>query len=354
MESFLRRHGIWIKLGLVAIAALLCSMVVNHIVAAQLAPYTVPAIEVAKAAAKKEGDRARRVAPVRVDLSRSIAQRCLFGCPEEERDPNVCEPACELGFGCQEGQCVPQEEQGPAEVVDLNLPQPSDLNVQLLGVIVADRSEYSSAIVRNPAGGQTYMVGVGEVLEGAEVVDIKRERIIIRRNGRLEYLQLESSLQGAPTTVSTAAPGRPLGGGAALQPERSGPPPEPQPAAEKKARAEEGPLGTKRIGDNRFEMPKAELERALEDPAKLASSATIVPNYRDNKKVGLKVIGISKDSLFNGMGIENGDVLQSINGTTVSSRAQALELLERASQKGRLEFEVERRGKTEQLRFDLK
>src|ERR1700687_886242 len=80
-----------------------------------------------------------------------------------------------------------------AHVADLNsAPVKSSLHVKLLGTLYATRPEFSIASIQDVATqhAETYMLG--DKIQGAEVLDIERERVIIFNNHRREFINGEA------------------------------------------------------------------------------------------------------------------------------------------------------------------
>ena len=179
-----------------------------------------------------------------------------------------------------------------------------------------------------------------------------RDRVILRRNGRLEYIKLENSLSGAPTLTSTlAAPARPSA--------PVGRPPSPSAADAARRSKQQAARGSEKepvreVAENQFELQAGAVEAALADPEKLARGAKVVPNYKNGKASGIKLVGIRSDSIYSTLGIQSGDVVQSINGVKIKNQAHAFELMQKLRGAKSATIEVERRGESQQLKYRVK
>lgn len=353
MEQFFRKHGHLVLMGAVAILALLLAMMVNSYVASKLAPYTVPRLP--KLEAKKPDGPARtttrRDTADRVGL---LEKRCLFGCEEAKPDDGkkTCPEKCPDGQSCVEGVCAPTPPAvDPALLGDI--PQRSDLNIKLHGVMVARPMRFSTAVLLDPSQQQSEILRPGDPFAGgaATLLEIRRDRIIFERNGRKEYITLEGTIAGDPGQPS------PLERAALLAPKKTTSPalnatgPRPTPLTQKLP-----PPSTAitKVSADSFVMPRAALDAALGDKQKLMEGVKIVPGYVNGKRNGLKLMAVDPGSSFQSLGLTSGDVVQTINGQTVTSQLQALELLERARKDGKLSVTIDRQGTRKQLSYQIK
>ena len=104
------------------------------------------------------------------------------------------------------------------------------------------------------------------------------------------------------------------------------------------------------VGQNQYVVKRADLTKATSNLGALASQARIVPSKKDN---GFKIFSIAKDSLFTKIGIQNGDVLKSINGIELSSPDKALEAYSRLQSASKLSLDIVRKGQNETLEYTI-
>lgn len=344
MEQILQKWG-WVgHLFVIAVASALLASAVTKYIAIQLAPFTVPELpEFARDAPGAEPRPTKK--PRAQSLSRPIVARCLFGCPEEAPAADECPDGCPDGQRCQDGKCVDVVDATPSELLVA-----SDIGAKLLGAMVADDPQFSVALLSDATAKATFIVAVGDQLMGqAEIVDIRRDRVIIRRNGNLEYIKLENSLSGAPTLTSTVAnlpPGATDIKRTPIPPSRAD---NKVPAAPTLAKAK-----VQEVSEGVFALDRAAVDAELNNPEKIAKAAKVVPNYVDGKAAGVKLVGVRSDSVYAQLGIESGDVVSSINGTKVKNQAHAFELLQTMRGKTEASIEIERRGQSKKLKYNVK
>ena len=82
-------------------------------------------------------------------------------------------------------------------------------------------------------------------------------------------------------------------------------------------------------------------------------SARIVPHEENGQVVGVKLYGIRRNSLLGKLGLQNGDLLRTINGFEMSSPDTALEAYSRLRSASNLSVAVTRRGRPMNIDYDI-
>jgi len=91
-----------------------------------------------------------------------------------------------------------------------------------------------------------------------------------------------------------------------------------------------------------IEVKEAELDQALENLPMLLTQARAVPYFEQGKAVGLRLFAIKSDSLFEKVGLRNGDILKTINGENLGDFSKALTLFERLKRERSIKLELVR------------
>jgi general secretion pathway protein C len=223
------------------------------------------------------------------------------------------------------GLTVPQEpevvEPGEQTADDMqSKPVKTSLRVKLLGTLLAVRPQWSLASILDTGTNraQTYMVG--DKLEGADVLEIERERVIILNSHRREYIDGEA---GSGAVVAYNPP-----------PPRGTEPPHPSVLG----------TGIRALSENEYEVPRGEIDKTLSNLNDVAMQARIVPAFKDGQAQGFKLFAIRPDSIYTKIGIQNGDVIQKINGYELNSPEKALEVYTKLKEANRIDIEYERNG----------
>jgi len=246
----------------------------------------------------------------------------------------------------------------PTEDPKVEDPKPDDqleestLAIDLVGTWVAPEATSSMATVQVEGENKLGWVG-SEFLEGkAKIVKIAPRHIVIKEEARYTVVKLWSDKGKAG-----AAPGARPGLAPVARPEVKRPVTPPPTAAtspsDRTARADRIRDGIRKTGAYDFQVDRKMLDEELKDLAKLQSEARVVPNYQNQKYDGFKLVGVRPGSLYRALGIRSGDIIKSVNGTTIDSPTKALELFEQLKSSSDIKVDVERRGQPKTLSFNI-
>jgi type II secretion system protein C len=218
------------------------------------------------------------------------------------------------------------------------------LPLELLGTAVTEPGTLSVAAIMDKQQRRHQVVRVGDQLDGSvRVVRIEHRRVVLRNGARLEELVLVED-EAAELATSKAAV-TPIAKSRARARSRT-----PRRPSARRPRDAADNLGerVRRLADDRFAVPRSDVRAAATDPAGLFSQARILPKYEEGEMVGLQLNAIKADSLFQRIGIQNGDTVTELNGIRVTSPEESATLLQELSNAS--EFTVLVRGSDGQER----
>lgn len=201
---------------------------------------------------------------------------------------------------------------------------------ELTGTIVAKDNDFSFAILKGSKGG----TGGAVTRTGAEVQDgvilafVWRNLAIFRTTNGVKCVG-EGVGEAKPMPVPSA---------------------EPKIADSTPAPNGDDDLDIRSVGPNQYLLKRSEINKVTGNLGALASQARIVPSKKDN---GFKIFSIAKDSLFSKLGIQNGDVLKSVNGIELSSPDKAIEAYSRLQNASKLSLDIVRKGQNETLEYTI-
>jgi general secretion pathway protein C len=215
--------------------------------------------------------------------------------------------------------------------VDTSNCEKASLSVNLVATIVSRDETRSVAVFVNPAKKQPGAYRIKDkLLDKAEIIRIEWRRVLISNQGRCEMFSLEE-------------PGK-------KKKSRSAP------AAKADTRAPKVKIGNniKKLSDTEYEIPKEEIENVLGNLNVIATQARIVPSFRNGKANGFKLFSIRPGSLYSKIGIQNGDVIQKINGYEMNSPDKALEIYGKLKDASSITVDLVRRGRTKTLSYGIR
>ncbi len=223
--------------------------------------------------------------------------------PDAERDWNIIARTNVFGpLGVQQASA-------PAAAT----PPPSPLSLTLIGTFVtAGQEPYAIIEDKKKQNQDMFLIG-DSVFDQATLKKIYQDRVEIERLGKLEVLKLDEF--GGPD----AGPG----GGIANQ------------------------------GDD-YVVDEAELDKGLENLPLLLTQARAVPYFKDGRSIGLRLFAIKSGSLYEKIGLKNGDILKSINGNSLADITQALKLFEQLKQERSINLILEREKQDREFKYTIR
>ncbi len=316
LDTFFRKYAWAANLVLIFAAAWLCARIVNTLVAAVIRPR--PVIDLTSAPS---------VAPRSVKRPRLEVDRLylLVG----QKPPALPAP--------QEGAASAQPTT-PQNCSDMSAtPVRSSLKAQLVAAVVADHPRSSMASITDTSTRETSVYGVGDQVLGAQVLSVERLKdeddatgagfkivAIVCNGGHKEYLDFAPA--GAPTPAPTI-PVRTFAPGPGA-PAQAGVPPD----------------AVRKLADNAYEVKRSYIDSTLSNLSVVATQARIVPSFKNGVANGFKVFSVQPGSLYSAIGVENGDVIQRINGYEMNSPDKALEVYQKLQNSPHITIEIERNG----------
>ena len=317
IASLLRKNVWWMDLVVVGLVAYFVASICNAALAWNV--QRLPSVDDPPPAA--ELARAKVPPGPRIALN-TFAERNLLGLKREDLAP------------------VPGAAVADQPVVDLTARdfkeselQACTVNATVRGTMVADRPEWSMALVvrndtREPAI-YTAQQGHNAIFDDAIVVAIRSREVIVRRRDHFE---------------------RCLGEGDAPPP----PPVQAAPAVADEPQAGGGEVtGVTKMTATDYRVERAEVDKALSNLNEVATQARIVPSFDKGKPNGFKMFSIKKGSIYDKIGLNNGDVIQKINGYDMNSPDRALEIYGKLRDATSLTIELKRGANTMTLNYSI-
>ena len=218
-------------------------------------------------------------------------------------------------------------------------------SIRLVAAVVnPQRPAWSFAAIID-ATGKAMLYRSGMEVSGKQIVAIRSSRVIMRPGA------------GAPCQITMFAP-PPTAGKAPAKVARA-----PAKATKRERpnpREREGAISTAdmesgitRVSDSNFTIERSLVDRILANQAELMRTARIIPHEEGGRVIGVKMYGIRRNSLLGRLGMQNGDMLRTINGFDMASPDSALEAYARLRSADHLSMQVVRRGSAMTIDYNI-
>lgn len=209
-------------------------------------------------------------------------------------------------------------------------PVPSQLPLNLVGTLVHSNPDKSIAAIEIKGKNQTLSYTPKRNIENlATLLKVERQKIIFRNlnNNVLEYIEMkpfgnQKVAFGAttPTAPTTAGNG-----------------------------------DVKNLGDNKFTIKRADLQKYLNDLSSILMQARAVPS-RDKvtgEVNGYRLVDFQPNSIFSQLGLQRMDLIKGVNGENVDTPQKAMELFNMFKSSNEINISVERGGRIENLQYKI-
>jgi general secretion pathway protein C len=112
--------------------------------------------------------------------------------------------------------------------------------------------------------------------------------------------------------------------------------------------------GIRQVQPNRWVLDKQEVTAALSNLSQLLTKARVIPNFTDGKPDGFKIFSIAPDSLYAKIGLQNGDVLQQINGVEVKDPENFMRVFQQLKDETMIALDFVRNNRRESYSYEIR
>lgn len=112
--------------------------------------------------------------------------------------------------------------------------------------------------------------------------------------------------------------------------------------------------GIEKVGDNKFIIAEAEINKAMSNLEELQKAARVVPHYQNGEIVGYKVFRIKANSVITKLGLKNGDILERVNGESLKDPSKLMGLYSSMKQNKSFQLDIQRRNQPVTLSYDIR
>jgi general secretion pathway protein C len=202
----------------------------------------------------------------------------------------------------------------------------TELKITLVGTIVGAPQNSFAIIEDNEAKKQDLYQIDDMIQDQARILEISRCRVLIMREGQQEVLECPEPEEKGKTGSKTVAYTMP---------------------------SQEYP-GVKKMTETEYAIDEKEVENALNNINQLMTQLRIVPNFEDGKANGFKVFAIKPNSIFENIGLKNGDVIQKVNDREITTPDKAFQSFQELRNERNLTVGILRKGEQKTLNYQIR
>src|SRR5262245_10700431 len=294
---------------LVTVAAALAAGIVNAYISAQLA---APLQPTQTQASKTSGPLAQQAPLTHYEV---INKRNIFNATppsDTPEPPRAVEPA-----------------PPPPEVPATPLP------LKLVGIMAGTKAQVPRfAIIEstgNPPGQAVYQVG--DSVQQVFIVDILPGCVVLDRGGEQQKLCFEKDAGTAPVAGAASR--------AAI------PPSAPRPG-------DAGGADIVRVDPGTWQVRREKLLENFANVGSLSSQATVTPYFVQGQQLGFRLSQIRAGGVLQQMGLQEGDVLQKVNGLDIYTPQEALQAYQQLQTESTVRLSILRNNSPTTLTYEIR
>ncbi|HUE39319.1 MAG TPA: type II secretion system protein GspC [Candidatus Binatia bacterium] len=197
--------------------------------------------------------------------------------------------------------------------------QVSQLQAKLLGTAPGAGMD-SYAIIEDDTNKTQELYRVGDKLQNRTLASVEWDRVVLKSGQGEEVLEIvkPSGKPGAAIPVASSAG------------------------------------GIEKRSDTDYAIDRAEVDKSLENMNQLFTQIRAVPHFQDGKAAGFRLFAIKQDSVFEKIGLKNGDIITRINGNELTDPARAMSMIQELRNEGRITVDVNRNRQPTTLSYEIR
>jgi len=221
---------------------------------------------------------------------------------------------------------IPGEDAPKGDVQDPGgTPIKSTLPFNLVGTMILRDEFRSIAAIEDKSASLTYPVRVDdEIPSKAKILKIEARKVIFinTASGRREYIDLPDEDANNPRITLGSA-------------------------------SKSGGPGIEKIAPNQFSIQRSEVDKTLADMNNVLTQARAVPNFENGIAQGYKLFQIVPGSIYEKLGLQNGDAIVGLDGQPINDPGKAFEMLTALKNAAHMELQIKRDGKSVNYAYDF-
>lgn len=221
------------------------------------------------------------------------------------------------------------------------LPEPpaTPLPFKLVGTVAGAHAPRFAILetTAHPAGQAVYQVG--DMVQQVVIVDIRSDCVVLERGeGRRESLCFQTDSGTTPLQQSAVPP-------PAVRQRAATPAPRPGDA---------GSTGIVRVDPGTWRVSRDLILENFANVGSLSSQATVTPYFVQGQQQGFRLSHIRAAGLLQQIGLQEGDVLQTVNGLNLYTPQEALQAYQQLQTESTVRINILRNNRPATLTYELR
>jgi len=178
---------------------------------------------------------------------------------------------------------------------------------------------FAGAVLQDATNVQTFYRLDQSLPDGSRLVKVRRDRVSIKRpDGVIVEIKVVDDTQ--IVNVAKAVPGS----------------------------------GVRKLSEGRFLVDQREIASSTENLGQILTQARALPFQEQGKTVGFRISEIVPGSIYERIGLQNGDVVQRVNSQDVDEPAKFFQMYQGLKDEKRISIDLLRNGQRQTLNYDVR
>ncbi len=214
--------------------------------------------------------------------------------------------------------------------------QETPLQLKLTGTATNEDGSNYAFIEDTATRGHQQLYQVGDAIQNRIIIEIRDDCVILEQNDKYEQLCFPNRQDSAGDTperqrISNAA----------------------SDAGDDQSR-DDSRDDVVQVDDATWRIRRELMQEQFANLGGLSQQARVTPYIVQGETRGFRVTRLKADSLLQKIGLQHGDVLQKVNGSSITSPADALQAYQQLQQAGTVRLEILRRDRASTLTYEIR
>ena len=190
----------------------------------------------------------------------------------------------------------------------------------LIGTV--EGASFAGAVLQDATNTQTFYRLKEKLPDGSRIIKVRRDKVTLRKADGGTF-DIEITDDTKIVNVASRAP----------RPTRN---------------------GVRQVSDGRFVVDQREVASSTEDLSKILTQARALPYLQEGKTVGFRISEIVAGSIYERIGLVNGDIIQRVNAEEVSDPGKFFQMYQGLKDERQITIDLLRNGQPQTLNYEIR